>query len=352
MNENISVSTGNETVDRVTKLDISGNVTPAIWRYTIVNEKGRPNHIAIDILADIVYWYKACEERGDNGCFVGYKKKFKDDDYLQRSYEQIVESMNISKNQARDAVVFLEELGVIKRIFRTIDTPNGRINNVMYIALNAEVLEKLTFPKEVADSSSAPNEVYDFSNTVDTEKTSSFEDKDTYFEIAPEPICKSTDSSMEISREVSGKVNIPVEKYAETNTYITTENTPDTTTTYKKYCYKLTPLTTQYAHSVFDGLNLTDDEIEKVMNAADYVVGRCEQAVNLLKKQSTPINNVVGWLIAAIKNGYMIKSYDNYGAGNNSHVENMTKHVTCGSFGNYKQRDIDFDALAKKVFAN
>ncbi len=351
MNENISVSTGNETVDKVTKLDISGNVTPAIWRYMIVNEKGRPNHIAIDILADIVYWYKACEERNDNGCFIGYKKKFRDNDYLQRSYEQIVENMNISKNQARDAVVFLEELGVIKRIFRTIDTPNGRINNVMFIALNADVLEKLTYPQGAANNTVVQNEINVLSEPEGNTNITLSEENTVCVEAPQEAPCKFVYPSMEISREVSGNTHTPIGKITEINTYITTENKTDITTT-RMDDHFFTSSVKQYAEKVFDGLNLTDDEIKKVLIAADYVVGRCEQAVNLLKKQSMPINNVVGWLIAAIKNDYIVKPYVSNDTANISDGAHKSRNMSCGMFGRYQQRDIDFDELTKKVFAN
>lgn len=45
------------------------------------------------------------------------KKKFRDD-YLQRSYDQMVDTFGLSKKQATEAVKALEKMGIIKRIFK------------------------------------------------------------------------------------------------------------------------------------------------------------------------------------------------------------------------------------------
>lgn len=113
-------STGNEIVDENAKLNISGNIIPQVWYRTIIRESGKPNLTAIIILADIVYWYKPTEIRDEGtGQVIGVRKKFKSD-LLQRSYQQISEQFGISKKEATNAVVFLEKLGVVKRVFRTI----------------------------------------------------------------------------------------------------------------------------------------------------------------------------------------------------------------------------------------
>ncbi len=141
-------STGNAIVDENAKLNISGNVIPQMWYRTIVRESGKPNLTAIIILADIVYWYKPTEIRDENsGQITAVKKKFKAD-LLQRSYQQISEQFGISKKEATNAVIFLEKLGVVKRIFRTVTINGLVVNNVLYLELNVSRLRELTYPME------------------------------------------------------------------------------------------------------------------------------------------------------------------------------------------------------------
>lgn len=141
-------STGNEIVDKNAKLNIVGNIIPQMWYRTIIRESGKPNLTAIIILADIVYWYKPTEIRDEGtGQVIGVKKKFKSD-LLQRSYQQISEQFGISKKEATNAVVFLEKLGVVRRIFRTISMNGIVVNNVLYLELNVDRLKELTYPEE------------------------------------------------------------------------------------------------------------------------------------------------------------------------------------------------------------
>lgn len=141
-------STGNAIVDENAKLNISGNVIPQMWYRTIVRESGKPNLTAIIILADIVYWYKPTELRDENtGQVVAVKKKFKAD-LLQRSYQQISEQFGISKKEATNAIIFLEKLGVVKRVFRTVNINGLVVNNVLYLELDVQRLRQLTYPED------------------------------------------------------------------------------------------------------------------------------------------------------------------------------------------------------------
>ncbi len=119
-----------------------------MWYRTIIRESGKPNLTAIIILADIVYWYKPTELRDENsGQVVAVKKKFKAD-LLQRSYQQISEQFGISKKEATNAIIFLEKLGVVKRIFRTVNINGLVVNNVLYLELNVQRLRQLTYPQD------------------------------------------------------------------------------------------------------------------------------------------------------------------------------------------------------------
>lgn len=138
--------TGSPTVDQMSRLQITGNIIPAAWFKTIRKETGKPNLNAIILLSDIVYWYRPVEVRDEmTGQLIGLKKKFRAD-LLQRSYQQMAEQFGFSKRDATNAIVELEKAGVIKRVFRTLQAGGQQIPNVLFLDLNVETLERLTYP--------------------------------------------------------------------------------------------------------------------------------------------------------------------------------------------------------------
>lgn len=140
-------TTGNPIVDASAEISITGNITPQAWYKTIVKETGKPHLTAIVILSDIVYWYRPTELRDEStGQITAIRKKFKAD-LLQRSYQQIAEQFGLSKKEATNAIIFLEKIGVIKRVFRTINLNGLVVNNVLYIELIVERLKELTYPR-------------------------------------------------------------------------------------------------------------------------------------------------------------------------------------------------------------
>ena len=146
--EGIRTSTGNETVDRLSRMNITGNIIPAAWYQTIRKPTGKPYLNAIVILSDIVYWYRAAEVRDEgSGQLLGYRKRFKAD-LLQRSYQQMADQFGITKRDATNAVVELERLGVVRRVFRTLTINGQTVPNILFLELDADVLEQITFPEE------------------------------------------------------------------------------------------------------------------------------------------------------------------------------------------------------------
>lgn len=141
--------TGSPTVERMSRLQISGNVIPIAWYKTIRKATGKPNLNAIIILADIVYWYRPVEIRDEaTGQLSGLKKRFHAD-LLQRSYQQIADQFGITKRDATNTVVELEKLGVVTRVFRTIKAGGQLIPNVLFLDLDVDVLEELTYPEQM-----------------------------------------------------------------------------------------------------------------------------------------------------------------------------------------------------------
>lgn len=120
-------------------MNFTGNVIPPSWYRTVLKSNGKPNLRAILFLADIVFWYRPTEVRDEaTGNLICFKKKMKRD-MLQRSYAELSDQFGCSKGEATATIVELEELGVIKRVFRT-EVYNGvRSNNIMFIELNVQV---------------------------------------------------------------------------------------------------------------------------------------------------------------------------------------------------------------------
>ena len=117
-------TTGIPACDALREIAFTGNIIPQSWYKIFVKrdlKNPKPHLLAINVLADIVYWYRPAEVRDErSGEVVGYRKKFAAD-LLQRSYAQIAEQFGCSEGQAKDAIVFLEEMGVVRREFRTIE---------------------------------------------------------------------------------------------------------------------------------------------------------------------------------------------------------------------------------------
>jgi hypothetical protein len=148
----LSYSTGNEIVDAVSEMNFTGNIVPLTWFKTMTGESGKPKLLAIDLLADIVYWYRATEIRDEQtGELLGFQKKFQAD-LLQRSYRQIEQRFGVTKKQARAALDYLCAIGVIRKHLRNEKTARGMpIHNNMYIELVPERLKVLTYPQSDND---------------------------------------------------------------------------------------------------------------------------------------------------------------------------------------------------------
>jgi hypothetical protein len=141
----LNFNSGNAIVDEIGKMRFDGNIIPHAWYHTIKHTNGKPNLVAINILSDIVYFYRPTTIRDENLSSITVKKKFKED-LLQRSYDQLADYFGITKRQATDAVIFLEKLGAVKRHFRTVVQNGVKMNNVLYIELKPKGVYKLTNP--------------------------------------------------------------------------------------------------------------------------------------------------------------------------------------------------------------
>ncbi len=290
----ININTGNPIVDAIGKMNFTGNIIPEAWYSTIVNEAGKVQLLAINILAEIVYWYRPSEIRDEHSNTVYYKKRFSDDYYVQKSYKQLCEKFNISEKQARTAIEVLERLGVVKRQFRTIETKIGRCSNVMYLELIPDALERLTFP----------NECNSTKQSDDSKKGNSYLQKSKY----PLP-----------SRETAAP--------EKDNTY--TESTEEITT-------KNTTTTVAVVGDLLKPFNLDESDIIKIHKAACGNIPKVESAIKALTSTHSNVGNVVGFLISAIKNSYASISY---------------KPKVHNAFDNFSQRDYDYNEMQSEAIS-
>lgn len=133
-----------KAVQEMAHISLSGNIVPPQWFKTITFDNGKPDTNSILILADICYWYRPTEIRDErSGAVIGHKKKFSED-LLRKSYSDLQAQFGLSDRQLRDCFSRLEKRGVIRRVFRTLESTSGRQNNVMYIELMPSVVKTLT----------------------------------------------------------------------------------------------------------------------------------------------------------------------------------------------------------------
>ena len=116
---------------------------PEAWLEKIVSLNGTCNMIACAVLAQIKFAYRP--KKMPDGT---YGKYFADDLY-RISYDELAKKIHQTKCTVRNACIFLEELGLIKRSFRTVVVGGIRQSNVLYIDLNVEKLKEIEKDSEV-----------------------------------------------------------------------------------------------------------------------------------------------------------------------------------------------------------
>jgi hypothetical protein len=122
-------------VDAIGALPFTGTLIPHAWYTVLTLPSGKPDLVAITLLADIVYWYRPIVERDSvTGEILRQRKKFQGD-VLQRSYQVFADQFGFTKRQVMEAMYRLEKTyGVIRKELRHLDTPYGRCANVLFVA--------------------------------------------------------------------------------------------------------------------------------------------------------------------------------------------------------------------------
>ena len=288
-------SSGNIIVDQVGQMGITGNIVNPNWNYYVTNESGKTNYLAVQILAEIVYWYRPSIKENKTTGIPEFEKRFKHDKYLQRSYYQLEENYNCSKKQAQDALKTLIRIGVV--IQHLSDGIHG--GNVMYLELVPDVLKRIsTDVKEKrshrnSDSKNVP------SNKNDITSLQKYDDVDTNLLL---PNDKNEMTYTDINIEKKEENNI------ETTTI--TESVPDriVPATVSESCIiecgsdKLFNLTKE----LFINYNLSDKDISEIISIAQFDFNKITKAHKVIVNYKKPILN--GMYQYAIRKKYITEN--------------------------------------------
>jgi len=208
------VFTGCPAVDQISKLNMTGNIIPAMWYKNITFQNKKPHFVAITILSEIIYWYRPIEIRDEaTGQLIGFKKKFKAD-MLQRNYQSFSDQFGFTKRQVKDAIDFLVEHKLINRVFRDIKAASGiAVNNVMYIEPIAKTIENITY--EEMNIHAIPSE---------EQGPTSEHTEDIHSDVPPPTLERTTLLHSNVPPSYDGTEEAPTPE-RKTNTEITTKST-------------------------------------------------------------------------------------------------------------------------------
>ncbi|MBJ7555416.1 hypothetical protein [Marinomonas spartinae] len=135
-----------QTVAAIGRLGFTGNVTPKIWYKQISLPSGRPDHKAITLLSEILYWYRPTEIRDEyTGQVIGHRKKFSEDK-LQRSYQSFADDFGMTKREVQDSLKRLRHAGLITLELRSKTVGGNYIANLLYIEPVVFEIDRITFP--------------------------------------------------------------------------------------------------------------------------------------------------------------------------------------------------------------
>ncbi|MEI6195659.1 MAG: hypothetical protein WCS42_15165, partial [Verrucomicrobiota bacterium] len=137
-------TTGNATVDAIGQLEtkMTGPLIPYPWFTKILDQRGRPYHLAILVLAEIVGWYRPKKALSKKDNSYVFNKRFKRD-RLQLSRGNMAKKFNTDEDTITHAMNCLVKLGAIeKQSYDLVE--QGRIyRNSLFVWPVPEVIEKL-----------------------------------------------------------------------------------------------------------------------------------------------------------------------------------------------------------------
>lgn len=120
-----------KTIEAISNIDFTGDLVPHSWFQHMLLPTGKADLLGIQILADIVFWYRKKSAR-----HPGQSAKKFHGDMLQHNASYYAEKFRHTKRQIRDAIKRLETGGFIERQFRTVGLGVGSklLGNLQYLA--------------------------------------------------------------------------------------------------------------------------------------------------------------------------------------------------------------------------
>lgn len=147
------ILTGHPVVDKISQMNFEGNITPNTWfqhikRQTETKKIYKTDLLAIAILSDLIYWYRASEIRDEfTGKTLKYKKKFKGENY-QKWYDSWAETFGVTKRQVQESMKILIDLNLVHREIKTIKTEQGLVlTGVTYFSPILQSIEYINIPE-------------------------------------------------------------------------------------------------------------------------------------------------------------------------------------------------------------
>lgn len=131
----------NETVAQIGQIAFDGDIIPHKWYQFIKHKNGKPDMVAITLLAHFVYWYRPVQLL-DSGRPVLFRK-FKGD-LLQKSYKELEEHFGFTMKQCKSAFYTLEALGLSQRRLQTIFVGGVKYSNVMFVEIFPDKIKQVT----------------------------------------------------------------------------------------------------------------------------------------------------------------------------------------------------------------
>lgn len=148
-----------EQIRQLGQLHLEGNIVPPSWYQHLKYPSGKPYHIAITLLSEIVYWFRPRMVRDEHtGELLGWEKKFKGDG-IQRSYAAWGAPFGFTKREAADAIKYLVSETYITTDIRDITLPDGtlRPNVVVITGVDPIRLRLITYSRRNGHSNGGGN---------------------------------------------------------------------------------------------------------------------------------------------------------------------------------------------------
>lgn len=144
----VGLSTGNTTVDKIGQMHFEGNIVDHRWRLSpkLRRPNGKLNSVALDVLADLIYWHRPTIVRDpQTGAVIEVRKKFETETFY-RDYDQWAEHLGYNRRQVQDAVTFLVERGILRRDIGQITFRNGfKTNNLPLLTPIPDAIRSITY---------------------------------------------------------------------------------------------------------------------------------------------------------------------------------------------------------------